>query len=180
MLVAIAILIALLVAPAALAHVTVTPAFLASGESGTLRFEAPNELEDEPMTGLVLRLPAGLRVEPSDQPRTTGWELEAAGGRATWSGGSLPPLATQVFELSVSASGEPGAVVIAADLLYASGAEVSWKPGFTILPAAGDSPSQRPGRALVAGIVGVLIVAASLVVAHRLRRRPHQPEDARR
>jgi hypothetical protein len=139
-----------------------------------LRFEAPNEREDEPMTGLVLRLPTGLRAEPAGQPRTIGWELEATGGQAVWSAGSLPPGATQVFELAVSASGEPGGVLISADQLYPSGAKVSWAPGFTILPAAGDSPSQRPGRALVAGIVGIVIVAASLVVAHRLRRRTAQ------
>jgi uncharacterized protein YcnI len=163
-----ALVAALVAVPASPAHVTVTPAFLAAGESGVLSFEAPNE-RDEPMTALALSLPDGLRVSRGDQPETPGWQLEAGGSRAVWTGGAVPAAEVVVFALRADASGEAGAVAIEAEQRYASGAVVRWTPAFTILPGAG--PSQHLGRALVAAAVGVVVVVGSLLLARRLRRR---------
>lgn len=162
---------ALVLASPAAAHVTVTPAFLAGGETTVLRFDAPNERESEPMTALAITLPAGLETNPSDQPVTDGWTLAISGNEAIWSGGSAAPGEPAVFELRVRAAGEPGAVTIEAEQRYESGASVSWTPSFTVLPAAEESPSQHLGRALIATIVGIAVVAAGLLVLHRLRRR---------
>jgi hypothetical protein len=151
-----------------------SPAFLASGETATLRIDAPNERESEPMTALTIALPIGLVADPQNQPVTEGWRLEVAGGNATWTGGTTAPGEPASFELRVEASGEPGSVTIEAKQRYPSGATVSWTPAFTILPATDGSPSQRPGRALVAAIVGLIVVGGGLVVAHRLRRRTLQ------
>lgn len=161
--------IALLAAPGALGHATVSPAFLASGEEGELRLEAPNE-RDEPMTALAVRLPAGLEAA-AGQPETPGWQLEADGPRVVWTGGPAAGGEVVLFRLRARASGEPGPVTIEVEQRYASGAVVRWSPPFTVLPAAGDAPRQYLGRALVAAAAGLVVVGGSLVVARRLRRR---------
>jgi hypothetical protein len=170
--------VALVAAAAARAHVTVTPAFLEAGEAVTVSVEAPNERASHPMTVLALTLPPGLRAEPDGQPVTPGWRLRADGDRATWSGGSLAPDATQQFSLRLRASGEPRSLAIRAEQRYPDGRSVSWAPAFTVLPAAagGDEPEQYPGRALVAAVIGLLVIGASLGVGRRLRQRSLQEE----
>lgn len=171
-----AVATALAVALPALAHVTVSPAFLAADESTTLAFDAPNEREAEPMNALAVTLPPGLATVSGDQPETVGWQLEVTDTEAVWSGGAVEAGESQLFELKVSASGEPTAVKITAEQRYASGASVQWTPAFTILPASGESPDQYIGRALVAAIVGLVLIGGSLVVARRLRQRTLQED----
>jgi uncharacterized protein YcnI len=163
-------------AAAARAHVTVMPAFVASGGTVTVTLDAPNERAGAPMTGLFVTLPSGLRADPADQPETPGWTLHAAGRTVSWDGGSLAPDASAQFNLRLEASGAPGAVAIRAEQVYADGRSVEWTPSFTVLPPAAEAPSQHLGRALVAAVVGLAVIAASLVAVRRLRRGSLQEE----
>ena len=163
-------------AAAARAHVTVTPAFVASGGTVTVSVDAPNERAGAPMTALFLTLPAGLRAEPADQPETPGWTLHAAGRTVSWDGNSLPPDSSAQFALRLDAEGAPGVVSFRAEQRYADGRTVEWTPAFTLLPPASEAPSQHLGRALVAAIVGLAVIALSLVAVRRLRRSTLQEE----
>jgi uncharacterized protein YcnI len=163
-------------AAAARAHVTVMPAFAASGGTVTVTIDAPNERAGAPMTGLSLALPSGLRAEPDEQPETPGWTLHAAGRTVSWDGGSLAPDASQQFTLRLEADGAPGAVSIRAEQRYPDGRSVEWTPAFTVLPAASEAPSQHLGRALVAAVVGLAVIAVSLLAVRRLRRGSLQEE----
>jgi uncharacterized protein YcnI len=166
---------AILTAGAARAHVTVTPTFLEVGKSETVSFEAPNERDGQPMTALVLSLPAGISAEGS-QPATAGWSLRVEGQTVSWSGGSLAPRALATFAVRLRAGGEPRAVTVKAVQHYPDGGTVAWTPAFTVLPAAADAPQQYPGRALVAAVVGLAVIGASLVLARRIRQRSLQEE----
>jgi hypothetical protein len=163
-------------AAAARAHVTVMPAFAASGGTVTVTLDAPNERTEEPMTGLSLTLPPGLRADPADQPETPGWTLHAAGRMVTWDGGSLAPAKSARFSLRLDARGAPGAVTIHAEQRYPDGRSLEWTPSFTVLPPAGEAPSQHLGRALVAAVVGLAVIAVSLLAVRRLRRGSLQEE----
>lgn len=169
-------LAALWLAAAARAHATVTPAFAPSGGTVTVTVAVPNERAGQSMTRLTVLLPPGLRVEPGDQPETPGWTLRAQDRAATWVSGSLAPDATARFALRLEAEGPPGAVTIRAEQLYPDGGSVAWTPSFTVLPAADQAPSQHLGRALVAAIVGLAVIALSLVALRRLRRSSLQEE----
>jgi hypothetical protein len=165
----------LLAAGAARAHVTVSPSFLEVGVPATVTFEAPNERDGHPMTALEISLPQGIEADPS-QPEAPGWTLRAGGRTATWSGGSLPPREIGTFTLRLRATGEPRAVSLTASQRYPDGRSVTWSPSLTIVPAAADDPKQYPGRGLVAAVVGLVVIGASLVVARRLRQRALQEE----
>ncbi|HEY7732887.1 MAG TPA: DUF1775 domain-containing protein [Gaiellaceae bacterium] len=165
----------LLAAGAARAHVTVTPAFLEVGVPATVTFEAPNERDEQSMTALVIFLPKGVEAD-SSQPEAAGWTLRADARTATWSGGSLPPREIGTFALRLRASGEPRAVSLTASQRYPDGRSVAWSPSLTIVPAAAEDPKQYPGRALIAAVVGLVVIGASLVLARRLRQRSLQEE----
>jgi uncharacterized protein YcnI len=163
-------------AAAARAHVTVMPAFAASGGEVIVTVDTPNERAGAPMSALAVTLPAGLRAEPADQPETPGWTLHAAGRTVSWDGGSLAPDASAQFKLRLEADGAPGAVSIRVEQRYADGRSVQWTPAFTVLPPAHEAPSQHLGRALVAAVVGLAVIALSLVAVRRLRRGSLQEE----
>lgn len=154
---------------AARAHGTVTPAFAASGEAATVTIEAPNERR-RAMTGLAVVLPEGLSAAAAGQPATPGWRLRAGGRRAVWTGGSVPPGRRGAFSLRLRAEGEPRALVVRLEQRYPDGGVVVWQPSFTVVPAATEAPSQHLGRALVAALAGLAVIAASLAAGRRLRR----------
>jgi uncharacterized protein YcnI len=161
---------ALVVPALAQAHVTVLPAFVEDGRQTTLTFSAPNERPPHRVTRLTVTFPEGVELLPVAAP--AGWRLELAPRRATWSGGATLPHEIGQFRLSAKTSLEPAGVVIDAVQRYDDGGDVNWTIPFTILPAA-HPPKQHLVRALVAGIVGLAVIAGG-IVALRFR----QPRSA--
>lgn len=167
-----AVLLALALAPFATAHVTAQPSFVAVGVAATVSFDAPNE-RDRPMTSLELIAPAGMELLGADAPR--GWSVQVREGQATFTGGSLATGATLLFPVRVRASGEPRTAVFKATQRFDDGAAVRWEAPLTLLPgSAADEPTEHPTRALVAAVVGIAVIAGSLLLVRRLRRRTLQ------
>jgi uncharacterized protein YcnI len=164
---------ALVLAPAAVAHVTPSPAFVEAGVEATVRFETPNERPGQATTSLRLEAPAGVELARAAAP--PGWELSLAGGIATWTGGRIEDDAAVSFPLEVTARTDAGIQTFRAVQGYDDGAAVRWQASLTVVPASGDdAPSQRLGRALAAGAVGFAVIALSLLVLWRARRRSLQ------
>ncbi len=133
-----AILVALVLAAPAAAHVTPTSSFITADATTSLRLSGPNE-RGEPMTGFAVTVPAGLRIV---QARPLGaWSSEVDGRTATWSGGSLAPEAEATFTLQLEASVEPGTLELEAEQLYPGRAVVRWPITLTVIP--GGSVSER-------------------------------------
>jgi uncharacterized protein YcnI len=171
-LVALAVL-ALALPTAARAHVTLSPAFLEVGTEATILFETPNERAGRATTSLSLEAPAGIELAEADPP--TGWELDVMDGVATWTGGRIENEDVVSFPLDVAARTEAGLQVFRAVQGYDDGEVVRWQATLTVLPASGDeAPSQRLGRALAAGAVGLAVIGLSLLVLWRVRRRSLQ------
>ena len=163
----------LLLAPAAAAHVTLSPSFVEAGVGSTVRFETPNEREGRATTSLRLEAPPGVELGAVAAP--AGWELALDDNVATWTGGRIEGIDVVSFPLEVTARTEPGNETIRAVQLYDDGESVRWEASLTVVPAAGENaPSQQLGRAVAAGGVGLAVIAISLLVVWRLRRRSLQ------
>ncbi len=135
------------------------------GESSTLELRGPNE-RDAPMTGFSVSVPNGLEIlhaHPVD-----GWEEAIEGQTATWNGGSLAANSEETFGIELEASVEPGVVQLEAEQLYRTGDAVRWPVSLTVIPGS-DTPSQNLGLAAVVGLIGLLAVAAVVVLAWRRR-----------
>jgi hypothetical protein len=164
---------ALLLVSSAAAHVTLQPAFVEAGVGARILFQTPNEREGRATTSLRLEAPPG--VELGAEPTPPGWELSLADGVATWTGGRIEGDDVVSFPLEVIARTEPGTERFRAVQRYDDGESMRWEASLTVVPAAGeDAPSQQLGRAVAAGVAGLAVIALSLLVVWRLRRRSLQ------
>jgi len=164
---------ALVLAAPAGAHLTLRPPSLTTGEEVLLTIDLPNERQAA-MTGASLSAPSG--VELLEAPQAGGWTGVVSGNEARWSGGSVSPGAVATFTVRVRATGEPGPAAFAAEQVYDDGESVGWQTTVTVLPppAPPVRSEQHLGRAVVAGLLGLVLVVASLALLHRRRRRPLQ------
>ena len=153
-------LLALVLPTVAHAHVTVLPAFLEDGQRSTLTFTAPNERPPHSVTQLTVTFHAGFEL--TADPAPAGWRLAVAPGNAVWSGGATRPHEIGRFRLEAKTSLAPTGMVLEAVQRYDDGGAVHWTIPFTVLPAA-HAPKQHLVRALIAGIVGVLVIVGGLV-----------------
>jgi uncharacterized protein YcnI len=158
---------ALLLVGTASAHVFGNPQFIPSGSTETIRFDVPNERK-EPMTGFVVRVPAGLVIEhahPAD-----GWQERLEESTATWTGGSLAEFASVNFGVSLKATAPPGPIALETEQTYDSGAVVRWPVSMTVVPA--NENSQNFALAAIVGLLGLLVVGAVAILAWRRRTAP--------
>ena len=116
-------------APAALAHVQVTPQEVAPGDSVHFRVLVPGENAAQHTTRVELQLPDGMHATAfADVP---GWAREVAAGadgspeRVTWSG-DLAPDGFVEFGLIATTPDEPKDAAWVATQTYGDGSVVTW------------------------------------------------------
>jgi uncharacterized protein YcnI len=161
---------ALVLVSAAAAHVTLQPAFVEANVATRLSLETPNERTGHQTTKLAVEAPAGITVVTATAP--AGWTVDYDGRRATWSGGRIEGTDVVAFPLELDAAVRAGTYSLRAVQTYEDGRTVRWQATLTVLPSSGAAaPREHVRRALVAGIAGVALVASSLFVLSRLRRR---------
>ncbi len=166
-----AVAAALVLVADARSHVTASPTFVESGAPTTVAFETPNERAPHATTSLELQAPAGFELEAAGPP--PGWSVVVRGDTVRWSGGRIEDESLVAFSVVVTARTAPGSETFRARQGYDDGESVEWSTTLTVLPAETvDAPSQRFGRALAGGAVGLALIAGSLLVVRRLRRRP--------
>lgn len=172
---AVAVVACLALAPAAFAHVSVTPPFVEAGVPTTVSFETPNEREGRATTSVELEAPADVELGAATPP--PGWRVEVEGRRARWTGGRIEGAAVVAFPVVVTAQTPAGTQRFSAVQGYDDGEAVEWTSPLAVLPApAAKAPEQRLDRALAAGVIGLVVVAGSLFALRRLRRRPLQEQ----
>ena len=165
--------VALLFVPTAPAHVTLSPAFVEASVGSRIMFETPNERDGRATTSLRLEAPSGVELAPLAAP--PGWELTVSDGVATWTGGRIEGTDVVAFPLQVTARTDAGNQVFRAMQGYDDGESVRWEASLTVVPGQEkDAPTQQLGRAVAAGVVGLAVVAISLLVLWRVRRRSLQ------
>jgi uncharacterized protein YcnI len=163
--------LALVLPSSAAAHLSVEPAFLASGSKQRIALTVHND-RDETMTGFRLETPGAVRIIGTGG--APGWNELIEGQTASWSGGTVPPNEPVTFEIDLEAISEPGTVDLQGDQLYADGEAVRWPLTLTIVPPGGGplGVSDGLGGAAVAILVvlGGLVVALAAVVVWQRRR----------
>jgi uncharacterized protein YcnI len=183
---------ALILAPAAAAHVTVNPDAVVADSFARFDIRVPNERETASTTKLAVKLPKGL-VEVSFQPKP-GWKrsvtmekldtpvtlegetITEQVGTVTWQGGTIAPGEFDEFGLSAKVPNEPGAkLTFPAVQTYSNGEVVRWigapdadepAPQVTLLAAPAAEPTSDgsdDSRANLALGFGIAGLAVGLV-----------------
>ena len=138
-----------------------------------MSFETPNERSPHTTVSLEVKAPPGIELASATPP--AGWKLRLEGNTARWTGGRIDGRRIVAFPLLVTARTRAGTEIFKATQGYDDGESVRWDAGLTVLPAAGDAaPSQHLDRALLAGGIGLVVIAASFLALRVLRRRPLQ------
>lgn len=150
-----AVAAALLLAPAASAHVTVNPDEAAAGSFARFAVRVPNERPNAATVEVRMRLPEGLffvsfqpkpgwrrtiRMEELAQPAEVfGEEITERVAEVTWTGGRIEPGEFDEFGLSARVPEEEGAeLVFPSTQRYSNGEVVRW-----IGPADSEEPAPR-------------------------------------
>ena len=172
----IGVLLAVLVtASTASAHVTVAPPYLDADRQTRVEFQTPNERPPHATVSLVIDAPPGFVFAAADPPKGWQLQLEQSDTRARWTGGKITGKKVVAFPVLVTAGSRAGLASFRAEQLYDDVETVQWKAEVTVLPATGaEAPSQHLDRALAAGAVGLVVIAASFLALRLVRRRPLQ------
>lgn len=186
-----ALLLTVILATTAHAHVTVQPNEASAGAFFRFVVRVPNEKDDARTTKVRVEFPENL-IFTSFQPKD-GWQrnvemktldepIEAFGaqidevvGSVTWSGGTIGPHEFEEFGFSVRVPEEPGTLEFKAYQTYSDGEVVQWTG-----PADADNPAAHVEVvALPAeegqGQLAVLADVKEQVAA--MDHAPAQPED---
>jgi hypothetical protein len=161
--------LALVLAPCAGAHPFFEPGFAPQGAEARLVVVLPNERR-VPMTELELSVPDGVKVVAAES--SPPWRGSVDGGRASWTGGRVPPLTNARVVVRLSPTGEPGATTFHVRQRFADGTSVDWPMELTVTPGlAGDADGDGGIRGVAFAAVGI---AAAVTVGFVLwfRRRP--------
>jgi len=138
----------LLVPPNAPAHLIVRPGLLQTGREETLRIELPELRPGRPPTTLDVSAP-GVRTLAS--------ELSGRRGKETQ------------WRVRVDVRAEPGPVVLHLRARFEDGRFVTVRQAMTVLPAASASDSSGAVVVSAIGILGLLTIAAALLLFRRGR-----------
>jgi hypothetical protein len=159
----------LTVVPAAWAHVTVTPPSVEEDTTARVDLVTPNERPGHETVRLTVRVPGELRIVSATAP--DGWVVVQSATTATWSGGAIAGEDSVRFPVQLHGVGPAGDVRLTARQVYEDGHVEQWRPAVVVRPATGAAaPRSHLGRGVVAGLVGVGVIAVSLLALHRLRR----------
>jgi uncharacterized protein YcnI len=156
---------ALALAPAAAAHVTVSPTQAEPERAALLTFSVPNERPDTVVTGLVVSMPPAVTVLQIQAK--AGWQESIGRRTVSWRGGRIPPRRFDTFTVRAAMPARAGPVVFSSLEIYATGHNPTWRP--TVEVAAGarsaDAKSRDSGaRTLGKAALLVAIAAAAIAV----------------
>jgi hypothetical protein len=170
-----ALVAAFVTASTASAHVTVAPPYLDADGQTRVEFQTPNERPPHATVSLVIDAPRGFVFAAADPPKGWQLQLEQSNTRARWTGGRITGQKIVAFPILVTAGTRAGLASFRAQQLYDDVETVRWNAEVTVLPATGsEAPSQHLDRAIAAGAVGLVVIAASFFALRLVRRRPLQ------
>lgn len=176
-------LLLVLTASGALAHVTVRADTVEPGGFAKYTVRVPNESDTAATTGIEVEFPDGF--EPGLVRPVEGWTMELADGVLTISGGSIAVGEFQEFEFSARNPEEATTLVFPAIQTYDDGEEAAWvgeadadqpAPSVELVAAddsEGDTASDDGGTdtltiiALVAGVLGLVLGGIALAASRR-------------
>jgi uncharacterized protein YcnI len=154
-------IVALVLAPAAAAHVTITPTRAAPGSDVLVTFVVPNEGESG-IGRVVVHLPGSFSAEGVSGP--PGWELERQAGKLVWSGGPIGPGRFVTFGLTGSAPSRAGDVIFRVDEVLTGGRTETSRPRLVVGSPPALSTKDRSAHTLGKAALFVAIAAGAVAV----------------
>ncbi len=154
---------------AAGAHVTISPPFVEDGVETDVSLTVPNERPPHATVAVAVDVPAGISIV-SAAGAPGGWNAVVDGSTVTWSGGRIEARDELLLPVRLLAKTRAGTTSLVSRQTYDDGASVRWTADLNVLPASGAAaPGERPWAAIVAAIVGVVVIAGSLLAVRLLR-----------
>jgi periplasmic copper chaperone A len=145
------VVLVLLSAAPALAHVTVTPKEAAKGATVNFTFAVPNEKSDASTTAVEIVFPRGVTFATIEAPEKPGWTFQRMPGQSPvnspsspvppagsvkWSGGSISGEDRETFAVTLGPMPNDTTLVFSALQTYSDGEVVRW-----IGEASSDNPA---------------------------------------
>ena len=168
--------VALALAPAAGAHVTMRPVRIDPGSDARVVFSVPNETKAT-ITQVAIGLPPDFRLgEAEVKP---GWKTEMSSRTVTWKGHDIKPDQFAEFTLHVQAPDVEEKAVFPVLVSLANGQTVTYQPSLLVEPA--PAPRDEGARtlataALIVGGAGLLVAIGGGFLAFWLWLRPRPPD----
>ena len=161
---AISVCSALLFAPSAWAHLSVSPTRVSVGEAVDLTFGAANEDDDLGVDHVTLTVPSGFDLD--DAEAKPGWTQSTSGDSVSWSGGRIPKGQYATFGIRGTAPASPGTVTFKVLVGDRSGKSITYQVGLDVVASTSrDDGARSLGKAAtaVALLAGLLALAALFV-----------------
>lgn len=156
-------MLALVVAPAAAAHVSVTPRTVSLGQDVVLTFAVPNESNHQAdVPRVVIAVPPAFTLD--DPGATPGWTARVVGNGTTisWRGGSVPPGQFETFSIRGTAPKQPVRLIFTVLVAHTTGPTDTYRT--TVVVAAPHSTHDDGARTLAGAALAVAIAAAAIAV----------------
>jgi hypothetical protein len=168
-------------APAAAAHVEVTPARVGParidpGAEAQLTFSVPNE-GSTAITRVSIGLPPDLDLGQIGQ--RAGWTVMRSPHLAAWRGGSIKPGELATFQITITAPRQVERALFTVLLSHAGGRTDTYRPGLMIAraPTTHDAGARRLAEAaLIVALVAVVLALGGGFLALWLWLRPRPPD----
>jgi len=161
---AISVCSALLFAPSAWAHLSVSPTRVSVGEAVDLTFGAANEDDDLGVDHVTLTVPSGFDLD--DAEAKPGWTQSTSGDSVSWSGGRIPKGQYATFGIRGTAPASPGTVTFKVLVGDRSGKSITYQVGLDVVASTSrDDGARSLGKAAIAValLAGLLALAALFV-----------------
>ena len=155
---------ALLFAPSAWAHLSVSPTRVSVGEAVDLTFGAANEDDDLGVDHVTLTVPSGFDLD--DAEAKPGWTQSTSGDSVSWSGGRIPKGQYATFGIRGTAPASPGTVTFKVLVGDRSGKSITYQVGLDVVASTSrDDGARSLGKAAIAValLAGLLALAALFV-----------------
>jgi uncharacterized protein YcnI len=155
---AISVCSALVFAPSAWAHLSVSPTRVAVGEAVDLTFGAPNEDDAVGIDHVTLRVPAGFDLD--DAEAKTGWTQSRSEDTITWSGGLIPKGEYATFGIRGNAPKTSGTITFNVLVGDRTGKSITYRVGLDVVKSATrDNGARTLGKAAIAAALAAAVLA---------------------
>lgn len=159
---------ALVFAPSAWAHLSVSPTRVGVGEAVDLTFSAANEDDAVGIDHVTLRVPSDFDLD--DAEAKPGWTQSRSGDAITWSGGRIPKGEYATFSIRGTAPSTTGTVTFNVLVGDRTGTSITYRVGLDVSKSTTrDNGARTLGKAaiavaLAAAILGLLALFVGIYV----------------
>lgn len=150
----------------ALAHGTISPASAPRGSTQSFVVVVPNISVNVPITGFRLTPPAGVDIQPEEDPD---WTTTTEGRTIVWTGDGVPGGEEGRFGFRAHLPESGSAVTFQAEESYPSVPRSGLFPLEVALTGAGAGDGSS-GQGLIVGLIGGLVLALAIIGALLLPR----------